>query len=209
MSAPILSVDGLTTHFGPPEQPLRAVDGIGFDIAPGETVSLLGESGCGKSMTALSLMRLLPPSGRITAGSVRLGDTELLGLPESAMRRVRGGRMGMIFQEPQTSLNPVLTVGQQISEAVRVHGRRGGRIRERVVELLRAVGIPDPGRRVGEYPHARTDGGARLRPAVSFSWLGTSPLTARVVGTSGGTAYDCPGPDHRQQRPHRGGDRRG
>ncbi len=172
----ILQVSNLVTHLGSAERPARVVDGLDLTIRRGETFALLGESGCGKSMTALSLMRLLPPAGRVVAGSVRLGETELLTLPESAMRRVRGGRMAMIFQEPQTSLNPVLTVGQQIGEAVRVHeGRSRNQVPARVVELLRAVGIPDPEHRVGDYPH-QLSGGMKQRVMIAMALAGEPDL---------------------------------
>lgn len=176
MSESLLIVRNLTTRLGSEKRPVRVVDGIDLEIRRGETFALLGESGCGKSMTALSLMRLLPPSGRIIEGSVRLGDAELLDLPENAMRKVRGGRMGMIFQEPQTSLNPVLTVGQQISEAVRVHQNRSrNQIPERVLELLRAVGIPDPERRIDEYPHQHS-GGMKQRVMIAMALAGDPEL---------------------------------
>ncbi len=171
-----MRVEGLETHLGQGHPPLKVVDGLDLAISPGETFALLGESGCGKSMTALSLMRLLPPSGRIAAGRVWLGDTPLLALPESAMRRVRGGRMGMIFQEPQTSLNPVLTVGCQIAEAVTVHADRDRRaVADRVLELLDAVGIPDPRRRVGEYPH-QLSGGMKQRVMIAMALAGDPEL---------------------------------
>ncbi|MCG6862235.1 MAG: ABC transporter ATP-binding protein [Chromatiaceae bacterium] len=176
MKESLLEVSNLTTRLGSVDRPARVVDGLDLDIRRGETFALLGESGCGKSMTALSLMRLLPPSGRITKGSVRLGDTELLKLPESSMRAVRGGRMAMIFQEPQTSLNPVLTVGRQIAEAVRVHGIRSrSQIPQRVLELLRAVGIPDPERRIGEYPH-QLSGGMKQRIMIAMALAGDPEL---------------------------------
>jgi peptide/nickel transport system ATP-binding protein len=172
----LLRVAGLTTELGSQKRPVRVVDGVDLEIRRGETFALLGESGCGKSMTALSLMRLLPPSGRIVAGGVELCDADLLRLPESAMRRVRGGRMGMIFQEPQSSLNPVLSVGDQIGEAVRLHEHRSRRqIPERVVELLRAVGIPDPARRVHEYPH-QLSGGMKQRVMIAMALAGNPEL---------------------------------
>jgi len=176
MNELILQISNLTTRLVDGERNIRVVDGVDLDIRRGETFALLGESGCGKSMTALTLMRLLPPSGRIIPGSVRLGDTELLELPESEMRKVRGGRMGMIFQEPQTSLNPVLTVGQQIAEAVRVHEERPRtQVPARVIELLRAVGIPDPERRVNEYPH-QLSGGMKQRIMIAMALAGDPEL---------------------------------
>ena len=177
-SVPLLRVSGLRTIFGGTSNPLRVVDGLDLELRRGETFALLGESGCGKSMTALSLMRLLPPTGRIVAGQVWLGETELLGLPEQAMRRVRGGRMGMIFQEPQTSLNPVMKVGQQIGEAVTAHAGAGRRHREvtgRVLELLNAVGIPDPERRQREYPH-QLSGGMKQRVMIAMALAGDPEL---------------------------------
>ncbi|NIR61729.1 MAG: ABC transporter ATP-binding protein [Gammaproteobacteria bacterium] len=174
---PLLRIEGLKTHFDTPQGIVRAVDGVGFEIARGETFALLGESGCGKSVTALSLMRLVPePAGRIIAGRVALGGTDLLELPEAAMRRIRGRRIGMIFQEPMTSLNPVLTVGRQITEGVSRHGGlRGRAARERAMELLDAVGIPDPRRRLGEYPH-QLSGGMKQRVMIAIALAGEPEL---------------------------------
>ncbi|WP_295887556.1 ABC transporter ATP-binding protein [uncultured Thiohalocapsa sp.] len=190
MTDALLEVTGLTTELPPArggERPVRVCDDVGFHIQPGETLALLGESGCGKSMTALSLMRLLPLGGRITAGAVRLGDTDLLRLTERDMRRIRGGRMGMIFQEPQTSLNPVLTVGAQIAEAVRVHeGMPRSGIRTRVVELLRAVGIPDPERRTEEFPH-QLSGGMKQRIMIAMALAGDPAL---IIADEPTTALD-------------------
>jgi peptide/nickel transport system ATP-binding protein len=167
MTDTLLEVRGLATRIGLGIHPARVVDGLDLTLKRGETFALLGESGCGKSMTALSLMRLLPHGGRIVGGSVQLGDTDLLRLSEAEMRGVRGGRMAMIFQEPQTSLNPVLTVGDQIGEAVRVHeGRPQDRVQDRILELLRAVGIPDPARRLTEYPH-QLSGGMKQRVMIA------------------------------------------
>jgi peptide/nickel transport system ATP-binding protein len=157
-------------------QPVRAVDGVSFRIKRGETFVLLGESGCGKSMIALSMMRLLPYSGRIVAGDVRLDGQSLRALSEAEMRAERGGRMGMIFQEPMTSLNPVMSVGEQVAEAVRLHDAdaRGG-VEGRVVELFRAVGIPDPERRVTEYPH-QLSGGMKQRVMIAMALAGRPEL---------------------------------
>ncbi|WP_020507179.1 ABC transporter ATP-binding protein [Lamprocystis purpurea] len=172
----LLEVERLTTDIGPADTAARVVDGLDLTLREGETFALLGESGCGKSMTALSLMRLLPPGGRISAGAVRLADTDLLRLTEAQMRGVRGGRMAMIFQEPQTSLNPVLTIGEQIGEAVRVHeGRPARLVEERVLELLDAVGIPDPARRIAEYPH-QLSGGMKQRVMIAMALAGDPQL---------------------------------
>ncbi len=172
MSDVLLHVSNLTAQLGAGERPVRVCDGVGFAIRRGETLALLGESGCGKSMTALSLMRLLPLTGRIADGSVRLDGTELLALTEREMRGVRGGRMAMIFQEPQTSLNPVLKVGEQIAEAVRLHKRLPkAAVGERVVELLRAVGIPDPAQRASEFPH-QLSGGMKQRVMIAMALAG-------------------------------------
>jgi peptide/nickel transport system ATP-binding protein len=176
MSDILLQVKGLKTWLGENENPVRAVDGVDLEIRKGETFALLGESGCGKSMTALSVMRLLPPVGRIVEGMVRLGETALLELPEKEMRNERGGRMGMIFQEPMTSLNPVITIGSQIAESVRIHDpQRRSDVDRRVVDLLKAVGIPDPERRVGEYPH-QLSGGMMQRVMIAMALAGRPEL---------------------------------
>ncbi|MEA3639878.1 MAG: ABC transporter ATP-binding protein [Lamprobacter sp.] len=176
MSDDLLHVSNLTVELGRGERPVRVCDGIGFSIRRGETLALLGESGCGKSMTALSLMRLLPLTGRILGGSVQLEGNELLALTEREMRSLRGGRMAMIFQEPQTSLNPVLKVGEQIAEAVRLHKRLSKTaVAERVVELLRAVGIPDPAQRAGEFPH-QLSGGMKQRVMIAIALAGDPQL---------------------------------
>lgn len=176
MSDPLLQIENLKTWLGSEENPVKAVDGVDLDIRKGETFALLGESGCGKSMTALSMMRLLPTSGHIVDGSICLGSTDILKLPEVAMRKERGGRMGMIFQEPNTSLNPVLTIGDQIAESVRVHnGAAKSEIDSIVVELLMAVGIPDPQRRVGEYPH-QLSGGMKQRVMIAIALAGKPEL---------------------------------
>ncbi len=184
---PLLSVRGLSVRIGEGEDAVRAVEGLDLDIRAGETFALLGESGCGKSMTALALMRLLPPGARTVAGEVRLGGVDLLGLPERLMRQERGGRIGMIFQEPMTSLNPVMAVGAQIAEAVRLHDPERRRSpRSRVVELLRAVGIPDPQRRVDEYPH-QLSGGMKQRVMIAIALAGRPSL---LVADEPTTALD-------------------
>jgi oligopeptide/dipeptide ABC transporter ATP-binding protein len=145
------------------------VDGVSFDLRKGETLGLVGESGCGKSVTSLSIMRLIPPPGRFEGGRVLLRGDDLLTLDERRMREVRGRDLAMIFQEPMTSLNPAHTCGEQIDEAIRLHmGLDPKGTRERTVELLRRVGIPDPEGRADEYPH-RLSGGMRQRVMIAMA----------------------------------------
>jgi len=168
----LLEVKGLSTWFGSPEQPFRVVDEISLEIRKGETFALLGESGCGKSMTALSLMQLVPsPAGRIVSGSVLFQGEDLLQYSDQQMRSIRGQRMAMIFQEPMTSLNPVLTIGEQIAEVLRLQPQADGnqkKIRAEVVSTLAAVGIPDPGRRLNDYPH-QLSGGMKQRVMIAMA----------------------------------------
>ena len=163
----VLEVTGLKTHLDTPRGELRAVDGVDIELRKGQCFALVGESGSGKSMTALSLMRLLPDTGRIADGKVLLGDQDLLALPEAAMRAVRGRRVAMIFQEPSTALNPVLTVGRQIMEVIERHSTRSGEeVRARALELLDAVGIPDAARRCEEYAF-QLSGGLKQRVMIA------------------------------------------
>ena len=153
---------------------VKAIDGLTLAIQRGETFALVGESGCGKSMTALALMRLLPENGRITGGEVRLDRDDLLALPEAGMRAVRGGRIGMIFQEPSTSLNPVMKIGSQLVEAIEAHtALRGAAARAKAIEWLRRVGIPEPERRIDDYPF-RMSGGQKQRVMIAMT-LATEP----------------------------------
>jgi peptide/nickel transport system ATP-binding protein len=176
MNDPLLSVHGLRAGFMAGRRMLTAVDGVSFDVAAGETLALLGESGCGKSVTALALLRLLPAAGRILGGEVRFEGIDLMTLAEAEMRAVRGGGMAMIFQEPATSLNPVLTVGRQIGEALGRHQGLSGRAADaRAVELLEAVGIADPGRRLSEYPF-QLSGGMKQRVMVAVALSGNPRL---------------------------------
>lgn len=177
MAPPLLSVEGLKTWFETEEGTVRAVDGVSFDISRGETLALLGESGCGKSICALSLLQLVPqPAGRIVAGEVRLDSQDLLQLPEREMRNLRGRRIAMIFQEPQTSLNPVMTVGNQIREALpAAAGLSTSQVRARTSELLEAVGIADPERRYDEYPH-QLSGGMKQRVMIAMALAAKSDL---------------------------------
>ena len=166
----LLSVRDLQVRFGSGQNPVRAVDGVSFDVRRGETFALLGESGCGKSVTALSLLQLLPePAGRIVAGEVYFDGQDLLGLSEMQMRQVRGNRISMIFQEPMTSLNPVLTIGEQIGEVLQQHlGLRNRACLDRTLELLDAVGIPAAARRVHDYPH-QLSGGMKQRVMIAIA----------------------------------------
>jgi peptide/nickel transport system ATP-binding protein len=167
---PLLSVRDLATFFFTEDGVTRAVDGVSFEVSPGETLGIVGESGCGKSVTALSIMRLLPPRlGRTVRGSVHFEGTDLLTLDEGAMRAIRGNRIAMIFQEPMTSLNPVLTIGHQIAEAVRIHqAAPPGEARARAVAMLNLVRIPDAERRLGDYPH-QFSGGMRQRVMIAMA----------------------------------------
>ena len=169
MSA-VLEVRDLQTRFDTLDGVVRAVDGVSFDVAAGETLGIVGESGCGKSVTALSILRLIPPeTGRIVGGSIRFEGRELTGLPEREMKSLRGHRISMIFQEPMTSLNPVLTVGTQIAENVVRHlGVPWSAARDRACEMLELVRIADARRRLDEYPH-QLSGGMRQRVMIAMA----------------------------------------
>jgi len=166
----VLVVEGLRTFFFIRQGIVKAVDGVSFSLRRGETLAIVGESGCGKSMMALSLMRLIPqPPGRIVGGSVTLGGRDLLRLDDEAMRRVRGNEISMIFQEPMTSLNAVLTIGAQIGEALRLHqGLSRSAALDRAVDLLRVVKIPAGEQRAREYPH-QLSGGMRQRAMIAMA----------------------------------------
>ena len=165
----LLRVEGLKTYFFQRHAVLKAVDGVSFTVRPGEAVGLVGESGSGKTMTCLSLMRLVPkPGARIVEGEVWFKDRDLLRLPEHEMRQYRGRTMAMIMQDPQTSLNPVYTVGNQVAEPVKLHLKeRGQAVLDRVLEALRAVRIPNPEQRLGQYPH-QFSGGMRQRVVAAM-----------------------------------------
>ena len=168
--APLLDVRDLHTEFRTGAGTVRAVDGISYAVEPGETVAIVGESGSGKSVSALSILRLIPdPPGRITGGEVRFLGRDLMQLSDEEMREVRGGDIGMVFQEPMTSLNPVLTIGRQITETLEQH-RRADRAtaHRRAVELLGLVGIADPARRLKQYPH-QLSGGQRQRVMIAIA----------------------------------------
>ncbi|MCL6614724.1 MAG: ABC transporter ATP-binding protein, partial [Firmicutes bacterium] len=165
----LLSVNELRTSFFTYAREVKAVDGVSFSLEEGEAVALVGESGCGKSVTALSIMRLINPPGKILSGSVVFNGRDLLGLSERELQRVRGNEIGMIFQDPMTSLNPVLSIGTQLIEGLRLHqGLRGRAARERAVELLEMVGIPSPAQRLNQYPH-QFSGGMRQRVMIAMA----------------------------------------
>ncbi len=170
MSAPLLEVDNLKTWFYTRDGVVRAVDGVSFSVQAGETLAIVGESGCGKSVTSLSILRLIAsPPGRTLAGRIMFEGIDLLSLPEPEMRKVRGDRISMIFQEPMTSLNPVLTIGRQIAETLQLH-RNLDHVAAiaRAIELLHLVKIPEPERRVTQYPH-QLSGGMRQRVMIAMA----------------------------------------
>jgi peptide/nickel transport system ATP-binding protein len=166
----VLQVTGLRTHLFTSRGQLRAVDGLSFSLSAGETLAIVGESGCGKSMAALSILGLQPsPPARIVSGSIRLDGEELTSLPEHRLRDRRGRAVSMIFQEPMTALNPVLTIGRQVGEVLERHfGLAGEELQNRVEEMLKLVGIPEPRRRMGQYPH-NLSGGMRQRVMIAMA----------------------------------------
>ena len=166
----LLDVSNLRTYFHTRAGLVRAVDGVDLDVKPGQTLGVVGESGCGKSVTALSIMRLVDPPGRTEPGSrISFAGVDLLSLEEEELRQIRGNRISMVFQEPMTSLNPVLTIGEQVVEAVMLH-RQGGTAaaRDRALEMLALVGIPDARRRFADYPH-QLSGGMRQRVMIAMA----------------------------------------
>ncbi len=166
----LLDVHNLTTSFYTQDGIVKAVDSVSYNVARGETIALVGESGCGKTVSALSILRLIPdPPGKIVSGQVLFAGTDLLKLATEEMRQVRGAKISMIFQEPMTALNPVLTIGRQISETLELHQQMPPpEAHEEAIRLLKMVGIPDPERRVDDYPH-RFSGGMRQRAMIAMS----------------------------------------
>ena len=188
MSDALLEIENLHTFFYGESGVARAVDGVSFSVGAGETIGLVGESGCGKSVTALSVLRLVRPPGRIEAGSRILFDgRDLVTLDERQLRTVRGARIAMIFQEPMTALNPVFTVGEQIAEVVRIHSKTTRRDAwQRAVEMLQIVGIPAPAERAKEYPH-QLSGGMRQRVVIAMALVMNPAL---VIADEPTTALD-------------------
>ena len=168
--AALLEVKNLRTHFYTIEGEVKAVDGVSYDLQPGEILGLVGESGCGKSVSAMSVMRLIPwPPGKILDGEVLFDGVDLLQLDEEEMRKIRGKEIGMVFQEPMTSLNPVLTIGKQLTETMELHlGLTPDEATDRAIELLEMVGIPDAGSRLPQYPH-QFSGGMRQRVMIAMA----------------------------------------
>jgi oligopeptide/dipeptide ABC transporter ATP-binding protein len=188
MTTPLLELENLRTYFYTDNGVARAVDGVSFDVGVGETVGVVGESGCGKSVTALSILRLVRPPGRIETGSaMRFEGRDLLTLDERAMQQVRGNRIAMVFQEPMTALNPVFTIGDQIGEVARIHAGMSKRDSlAKAIEMLKLVGIPAPEQRAGEYPH-QLSGGMRQRVVIAMALVMNPAL---VIADEPTTALD-------------------
>lgn len=169
MEVPLLTVRDLRTHFFLRKGVVKAADAVSFEVGKGETLGIVGESGCGKSVTVLSIMRLISPPGRIVGGKVLLKGKDILNLPDRLMPMIRGKEVSMIFQEPMTSLNPVFTIGRQVAEAIMTHHRVGKReALDRSIEMLRLVGIASPEKRVHDYPH-QLSGGQRQRVMIAMA----------------------------------------
>ena len=165
----LIKLEDLKTYFYTEDGTVPAVDGVSFSIEAGKTMGLVGESGCGKSVTSLSIMRLIPPPGKITGGKIIFNGIDLLDLPESEMRRIRGNKISMIFQEPMTSLNPVFTIGSQIAEVIQLHqGLDKNSAMEKAIEMMKLVGIPSPELRAKDYPH-QLSGGMRQRIMIAMA----------------------------------------
>ncbi|TDD20441.1 ABC transporter ATP-binding protein [Nonomuraea diastatica] len=185
-TSPLLQVRDLTVEFPGREGGVQAVRGVGFDVHPGESLAIVGESGSGKSVTARSVLRLVRDPGRITSGSIRYRGRDVLDMSRAELTRLRGGEIGMIFQDPQSSLNPVMTIGAQVAEAVRAHGHDRRRARARAAELLELVGVPDPVRRLSDYPH-QFSGGMRQRVMIAIALAGDPSL---IIADEPTTALD-------------------
>ncbi|MEE2901928.1 MAG: ABC transporter ATP-binding protein [Myxococcota bacterium] len=184
----LLEIKGLKTHFFTDAGVLPSVDGISFSVDKGETLGIVGESGCGKSVTAMSILRLIPqPPGKIVSGEIRFNDIDLVDISDSRLRQIRGNEIAMIFQEPMTSLNPVYTVGNQIIEAIMLHqAKEPEEARELAIQMLKEVGIPDPHTRIDEYPH-QMSGGMKQRVMIAMA-LSCNP--ALLIADEPTTALD-------------------
>jgi len=187
ISTPLLKVENLHTYFFSSSGITKAVDNVTFQVERGKVLGIVGESGCGKSLTALSIMRLVPPPGKIIKGHILFEGRDLLSIPEEEMRKLRGDKISMIFQDPMTYLNPVFTIGDQIMEVLQVHKDMERSIaQERAIELLTQVGIPDPSRRIKEYPH-QLSGGMRQRVMIAMA-IACNP--ALIIADEPTTALD-------------------
>jgi peptide/nickel transport system ATP-binding protein len=187
MATPLLEVRNLCVEFPTRQGTLRAVDDLTFEIAPGEMLGVVGESGAGKSLTGMAIIGLLEPPGRIAAGEIRLEGQRIDNLPAEAMRRIRGKRIGAIFQDPLTSLNPLFTIGEQLVETIDIHLQTGrGAARRRAIDLLAEVGIPAPELRLDQYPH-QFSGGMRQRVVIALALAGRPQL---IVADEPTTALD-------------------
>ena len=187
MTSSLLSIRGLRTYVLSGEPPVKAVDGIDLDIKTGETVALVGESGCGKTMLALSIGKLLPPHARIVAGQILFQGKDIVSMKSQELRSIRGKKIGYVFQDPMSSLNPVMTIGQQIEEAIRLHGGLSGQAaRSKTIELLEQVQIPLPQERIHQYPH-QLSGGMRQRAMIAMAISGRPSL---LVADEPTTALD-------------------
>ncbi len=176
MSHPLLSIQGLKTYFTDREPPVKAVDGVDLELTPGEAVGLVGESGCGKTMLALSIGQLLPPGARIVSGEIRLRGEALHRLEGKRLTAIRGGKLAYIFQDPMTALNPVLSIGRQLVETIQLHQRKNGAEADRLgIRLLERVQIPMPDRRFRQFPH-QLSGGMRQRVMIAIALAGNPSL---------------------------------
>jgi oligopeptide/dipeptide ABC transporter ATP-binding protein len=187
--AAALSIQGLTLDLPASSGAVRILDGVSFDVAPGEIVGVVGESGSGKSMTALSVLRLLPPGARLKADRIGFDGADLTQMSQRALRRIRGMRIGMVFQDPMTALDPVVRIGNQIDEAYRIHHPRAGRAkaRERTVEMLQLVGVPDAAQRARQYPH-QWSGGMRQRAVIAMALVNEPEV---IIADEPTTALDA------------------